>query len=91
MLNPDHKAAPLGSGPGAQQIAVNEVRDWSSFANHNHRNRRTGKDETLIRGQRFPTVSVESFHDGIHGLIGTGDGSNGIGHMGNPQVAAVSA
>ena len=82
MLNPDHVVEPENSRPGAPKIAINELRGWGSFANHN-----SGWD-TTIKGKVYPTVSVESFHDGIHGLIGTGDG--GRGHMGNPTVAAVS-
>lgn len=82
MLNPDHTVAPLNSRRDEPKVAINEVRSWGAFANH------SGGWQTTFNGRVFPSVSVESFHDGIHGLIGTGDGSSG--HMGNPQVAAVS-
>jgi hypothetical protein len=85
MLNPDHTVAPLNSRPGAPTVAINEVRNWAAFANH------SGGWQTTFNGRVFPSVSVESFHDGIHNLIGTGGVRAGrAGHMGNPQVAAVS-
>lgn len=36
---------------------------------------------------RDTAVSLESWHDTVHGIIGTGDGYSG--HMGNPGIAAV--
>jgi hypothetical protein len=85
MLNPDHTATPSSPGSSAPKIFINEVRNWSAFANH------SGEGKTTIEGKTYPTVSVESFHDGIHNLLGTGGGLGGApGHMGNPRVAAVS-
>ncbi|KAM3080283.1 hypothetical protein ACMFMF_003694 [Clarireedia jacksonii] len=93
MLNSDHTAAPFSSGSRAPKVFVNEVRSCSAFANH------SGRGKTTIEGKTYPTVSVESFHDGIHNLLGTGGGSydedpqnnhklGGVsGHIANPQVA----
>ena len=76
-------------------ISINEERSWESFAND-----RVAVFET--KGYTFATVSCESFHDGIHLLIGTGKDhkdqsllpeelrSSSTGHMGNPNYAAVS-
>ncbi|KAM3075822.1 hypothetical protein ACMFMG_007948 [Clarireedia jacksonii] len=69
MLNSDHTAAPFSSGSRAPKVFVNEVRSCSAFANH------SGRGKTTIEGKTYPTVSVESFHDGIHNLLGTGGGS----------------
>lgn len=50
-------------------------------------------DKPVIQGgntvyQTDTAVSLESWHDNIHGLVGTGQ--NFAGHMGNPAIAAVS-
>jgi len=85
MLNPDYTVAPIRFSSSAPKVAINEVRDWTAFANH------SGRNQTTIKGRTYPTVSVESFHDGIHNLIGTGGSDRSpVGHMGNPQVAGVS-
>lgn len=98
MLNPD-SVSPKFSGSRAPKVIINEVRSWSSFANH------SGSPETF-NGAVYPTVSVESFHDGIHTLLGIATWGDDLGndlvnrqklsltkegHMGNPRVAAVSA
>jgi hypothetical protein len=88
MLNPDEKAKSLDSSK--IEILINEERSWESFAND-----RVGVDS--IRGHTYSTVSLESFHDGIHVLLGTGQGhldpqmkAGYTGHMGDPRFAAVS-
>jgi hypothetical protein len=85
MLNPDEKSKPLGN-TGNLEILINEERSWNSFAND-----RNWSDN--IDGHTYSTVSLESFHDGIHTLLGTASGPgdrNFKGHMGNPAFAAVS-
>ena len=37
--------------------------------------------------QNDTSISLESWHDDIHGLIGTGNGY--AGHMGDPAIAGV--
>ena len=93
MLNPDEKGESLDKDKIT--VLVNQERSWDSFAN----------DRVLsseIRGHNYSTVSLESFHDGIHVLLGTGRDPTGksllgsqptngyTGHMGNPAFAAVS-
>ena len=63
MLNPDQKEKAKGN-PNLQ-IFVNEKRSWSSFANDHYQT-------DSIEGYSYATVSLESFHDGIHVLLGTG-------------------
>ena len=53
----------------------NRPRTWESFSNH-------------IKGWS-PVVSVESWHDDIHFLVGGGTGR--AGQMTRPQVAGVRA
>ena len=59
---------------------MNQARSWESFATH------------YINGdpnngwQTDTAISLESWHDGIHGLVGTG---RYRGHMGDPAIAAV--
>ena len=54
-----------------------------TFANH----RVGGKPDDKSR--RYDTsISLESWHDFIHGLVGTGDGN--AGHMADPSIASVS-
>ena len=79
MLNPDQKQKAWKDGK--IEISINEQRSWASFANS------TAPPEE-IENHTYATVSCESFHDGIHGMIGTGRGY--LGHMGNPSFAAVS-
>ena len=58
----------------------NKTREWMSFANHWV----GGSKES---GDRLDSsVSLESWHDGIHGLVGTGSTA---GHMGDIALAAV--
>jgi len=70
----------------------NELRTWSSFSTHNVID--PGTDKPKIQGNGDPVyqtdtaVSLESWHDKIHGLIGTGQGYGG--HMGDPAIAGVS-
>lgn len=69
----------------------NEARSWASFASHyvidpqsqSPMIDRTGKPIY----QSDTSISLESWHDDIHGLVGTGNGYRG--HMGNPAVAGV--
>lgn len=52
-----------------EKIFINRVRPWSFFANHNdtHNADMGVKDQILFKG-----VSLESWHDGIHTMIGQG-------------------
>ena len=87
LLNPDQKQQALHNEK--VEILINEERSWESFAN----DKVYGEN---IKGNYFETVSLESFHDMIHVLLGTGGGhiapnrSGFKGHMGNPRYAAVS-
>lgn len=68
----------------------NESRSWASFATHNVMDPTT--DKPAISGgntvwQSDTAVSLESWHDTIHGLIGTGVRYGG--HMGDPAIAGV--
>ena len=69
-----------------------ELRTWSSFSTHNVIDPRTDKPVLQSNGrpvhQTDTAVSLESWHDNIHTLIGTGQGYGG--HMGNPAIAGVS-
>ena len=80
MLHPDVEASAAGYvGPG---IKINDQRSCNNFDNNN-----AGlfeKDPKM-----YATVSLESFHDTIHGLIGTGNKTR-HGHMGNARYAGVS-
>lgn len=70
----------------------NDLRSWSSFATHNAFDPRT--DKPIIDANGRPVrnsdtaISLESWHDNIHGLIGTGN--NYYGHMADPSIAGVS-
>ena len=93
MLNPDQIEKALYHP--TVEIKINEERSWTSFANDSVLRYRSG-------GYSFATVSCESFHDGIHVLIGTGQDKKGksllpeelqtisTGHMGDANYAAVS-
>ena len=95
MLNPDQTQT-SEKGGRSLEIKINEERSWNSFANDQVQTYET-------RGFSFATVSCESFHNGIHLLIGTGQKPNmesllpeelqssSTGHMGSPYFAAVSA
>ena len=69
----------------------NEMRTWTSFATHNVIDPQTDKPVLDEDGdpiwQNDTSVSLESWHDTIHGLIGTGVRYGG--HMGNPAIAGV--
>ncbi|KAK6086913.1 tyrosinase [Seiridium cupressi] len=71
MLNPEEIGDNNITG---QKVKVNQLRSWNLFANH---------DAT---SNEFATQSVESWHDAIHMLVGTGVGFSG--HMSNPAIAA---
>lgn len=93
MLNPDEKQKAHNNEK--VEILINEERSWETFANDQFR-------EDKIKGNYFATVSLESFHNGIHLLLGTGRNlrnqshlppelqSGFQGHMGHPSFAAVS-
>ena len=57
----------------------NRARSWSAFASHYINEDPKSYQESAI--------SLESWHDAIHGLVGTGSWP---GHMGDPAIAAVS-
>jgi hypothetical protein len=70
----------------------NKLRTWSSFSTHNVIDPRTDKPildrNNNPKYQTDTAVSLESWHDNIHGLIGTGQDYGG--HMGDPAIAGVS-
>lgn len=76
MLNPEEELDVSGTGA---KIKVNEWRPWNYFANHTRVPEDTAWKIRAIR-------SIESWHDNIHNLIGTG--KNYTGHMGDPSIAA---
>ena len=57
----------------------NKLRSWDAFATHN-----VNGDPGVY--QNDTSISLESWHDDIHVLVGTGNSS---GHMGDPAIAAV--
>jgi hypothetical protein len=71
----------------------NKLRTWSSFSTHNVIDPRTDKPildgDNKRKPQHDTAVSLESWHDNIHGLIGTGQGYGG--HMSDPSIAGVSS
>ena len=71
MLNPDLDGSEKDLGSDGER---NRVRTWETFSNHH-------------AGHRDPTISIESWHDYIHNLVGSGIGSTG--QMTRPQVAGV--
>ena len=71
MLNPEEPGQSMVSG---KQAMVNQWRPWNLFANHSQ------------SSQEFATQSLESWHDNIHNLVGTGIWYQG--HMSDPAVAA---
>ncbi len=80
MLSPDQKGKSLDQEN--VEIMINEERSWESFANDR-------KLTDTIRAHKYATVSLESWHDSLHIMVGTGkDGYTG--HMGDPAYAAVS-
>ena len=85
MLNPDQIQKAVEDS--TVEIKINEERSWESFANDKVL---SYKIESGTHKYSFATVSCESFHDGIHVLIGTGSDPRMKGHMGNPSYAAVS-
>ena len=93
MLLPDQKAKSLDKADVS--ILINEERPWESFANNSVKvlNPKDGRQTEGVWIDRHPyaTVSLESFHDGIHVLLGTSRGNYQEGQMGNPALAAVGA
>ncbi len=55
-------------------VEGNRARTWEAFSNHE-----AGKGNSV--------VSIESWHDSIHLLVGTGNRASG--HMAKSQVAGV--
>lgn len=82
------------------ELDVNVQRTWRDFAQHGDNKGNTGavlgKD-----GLYYNNLSVESFHDSIHVLLGTGSGAldndpglddtRAAGHLATPTIAAVCA
>jgi hypothetical protein len=77
MLNPNEFDVSVRT---KAKIMVNELRPWNSFANDTVFSANVGEE-------RFATVSVESWHDGIHNMIGTGQVRDVTGQMGNARFA----
>lgn len=65
------------------QVNINAVRTWEVFSNH------SSSAQVNVNGNLYSSPSIESFHDRIHGLIGSGTGGH-AGQMGYPPWAAVS-
>ncbi|KAH6671189.1 hypothetical protein B0J14DRAFT_670158 [Halenospora varia] len=67
----------------------NALRTWNSFAAHDVYDPNTAEpvigDDGEPLYQADTAVSLESWHDQIHGLVGTGQGY--AGHMGVPTIA----
>ena len=77
MLNPDEVDR------NGAQILVNQERPWTTFANDQVSFFESGE-------KMIATVSLESWHNSIHGLIGTGQlgrMKGPQGQMGNPAFA----
>ncbi|KAI9888218.1 MAG: hypothetical protein M1814_000958 [Vezdaea aestivalis] len=77
--------------PTSEAHAVgNDSRSWESFAtnwvNPYHQGEIRDKDGKSINYQRDTSVSLESWHDTIHNLVGTG-GYGTAGHMSFIEVA----
>lgn len=72
LLNPDET-------DGGEK--TNDLRSWDIFAKHHWDDDVDDEEKDKLTKQ-----SLESWHDNIHGLIGTGRGAPG--HMGDPNVAA---
>ena len=90
MLNPDE--IKTADNDSTMKIKINQERTWDTFANHTVK---TYQKNENSKEYSFATVSCESFHDGIHVLIGTGKPPPGLeskftGHMGDTGYAAVS-
>ena len=97
-LHPDAKLADI---KGQTEININQQRPWDAFAHHSYGTLledRKGNEfrARQIDGRLYPVVSLESFHDSIHGIVGGGewDSTNKKwtyqGQMGDPAYAAVS-
>ena len=69
----------------------NELRSWASFATHWEYDPVTQKPKLNSRGrlvyQTDTSISLESWHDDIHTLVGSGTRYGG--HMGDPAIAGV--
>lgn len=82
MMSPDEVATNPRTGA---QVYINQLRPWSFFANHNAE---YGISQKLqIDGQAYSTVSLESWHDGVHVMIGQGIRGGKEGQMGDPTVS----
>ena len=80
MLHPVGKAE--SKDLKGASVQIDDERDWNEFANHF-----VGTFDNKLTP--YTNVSIESWHDQIHGLIGFGhDGKEG--DMGNPRYAGVS-
>ena len=71
MLNPDLTAGDLGDKSTIKTEKINDYRNWEAFANRDENN------QVTIKGKTFYSPSIESWHDGIHVLMGTGSWYNG--------------
>lgn len=69
----------------------NAIRSWASFASHcvlDPQTQRPKIDPEIERRIRNDSsISLESWHDYIHGFVETGNGYEG--HMGDPAIAGV--
>ncbi|KXT08107.1 hypothetical protein AC579_9209 [Pseudocercospora musae] len=98
MLNPDITDQDITGRAAGTPVKVNDFRSWEQFANRGWKNQIQIDD-----GRTFTMPSLESWHDGIHVLLGTGQyydptkrfnqgsGSPGVrraGQMGDPAFAA---
>lgn len=66
MLNPNLVEQDLTHSGAASAVEINQKRSWESFATRAHDN------VEVINGLQYTAASLESWHDGIHVLVGTG-------------------
>jgi hypothetical protein len=71
MLNPDLTVGDLDDKSSFKAAKINDYRNWEAFANREMHN------QVIIQGKRFVSPSIESWHDGIHVLMGTGSWYDG--------------
>lgn len=98
MLNPDITAdKDISDRPTGTPVKVNDAKTWNQFANNS-------SNKVTVGNRVFAMPSLESWHDGIHVMLGTGQfhdptrkfSGRGVGsdeprrggQMGNASIAA---
>lgn len=79
MLNPDHEERPQGARDGRDDVKINEIRNFSSFANKK-------VFSHAINDKLYQCQSIETFHDIQHMLIATGSST---GHFNKGRDGAI--